>query len=134
MALYSKSSETIWFQRKVYRYGLEAFIQLLVLVMGKLRVTFNRRELLNKGTIYLLVSFIIGAGVLSRGLIGLVDTKKTNPFSKPSHCPTVLHLRFADDMVIFTNGSKKSLQNLMNFLTQYETELGQLISRRIVVL
>lgn len=50
-------------------------------------------------------------------------------FSKPSHCPVISHLAFADDIVIFANGAKQSLQHLMNFLNTYEIESSQLIRK-----
>ena len=62
--------------------------------------------------------------MLSRGLIDLVVCKKTIPFSKPSNCPIISHLSFVDGMMILANGFKKSLQQLMQFLALYETELG----------
>lgn len=60
----------------------------------------------------------------------LLLTKKTIVFSRPSHCPAISHLAFADDMIIFSNGSKKSLQHLVNFLARYEAESGQLIKEK----
>lgn len=56
------------------------------------------------------------------------DLNALNLAKKPSHCPVISHLAFADDMVIFTNGSKLSLQNLMNFLNLYDQESEQSIS------
>ena len=73
--------------------------------------------------------FSIGAEVLSWGLNDLLINKKTVAFSRPSHCPAISHIAFADDMIIFTIGSKQSLQLLMNFLSQYESDSGQLISK-----
>lgn len=66
--------------------------------------------------------FNFGAEVLSRGLNALLLGKKTVNFSRPSHCPVVSYLAFADDLVIFINGFKQSLQHLMGFLNQYESE------------
>lgn len=53
--------------------------------------------------------FIIGAEVHSRGLIDLVLIKKTVAFSTPIHCPSISHLAFTNDMLIFYDGSKQSL-------------------------
>lgn len=75
--------------------------------------------------------FIIAAKVLSRGLKELMFTKKTTAFSRPIHCPIISHLAFADDMVIFTNGYKQSLQHLGNFLSLYEQESCQSISKEM---
>ena len=42
--------------------------------------------------------------------------RTVQPFHSPRGCPLISHLLFADDTVIFTNGSSKSLSTLMNFL------------------
>lgn len=73
--------------------------------------------------------FILGAEVLSRGLIYLIINKKTIPFSKPNNFPVICHLIFADDMMIFSNGSKQYLLHLMQFLALYEKKSGRLISK-----
>lgn len=72
--------------------------------------------------------FTIAAKFLSRGLDHLY-------FQYPSiqYCSsapmTISHLSFADDIVIFANGSRSSLQRLMGFLHHYEAVSGQLISQ-----
>lgn len=41
----------------------------------------------------------------------------------------LFHLLFADDTIIFTNGSKASLTNLLRFPSKYEEASGQKINR-----
>lgn len=48
-------------------------------------------------------------------------------FCTSKQCPIVYHLAFDDDMVIFANGSKHSLKNMMEFLNCYKKVSGQLI-------
>lgn len=74
--------------------------------------------MLDKGTLYPCL-FIIGAEVLSRGLADLLFQKQILPFFKPSQRPIISHLSFTDNMVIFTNGDKRSLKYLMEFLSLY---------------
>lgn len=64
---------------------------------------------------------------MSRGLTALLAQGKILPFSKSYQCPYISHISFADDMIIFTIGEKRSLVNLMEFLSLYEIEYGQLI-------
>lgn len=52
-------------------------------------------------------------------------------FSTLVHCPNVSHLAFANYMVIFSNGSKRSLQHLMAFLSLYEKESDHLINMEV---
>lgn len=57
----------------------------------------------------------------------MLQSKAILPFSTPSSCHAVSHLAFADDVVIFTNGTRNSLVALMNFLDAYEVESGHCI-------
>lgn len=44
-------------------------------------------------------------------------------------CPWVSHLLYADDTIIFTNGSLNSLSKFMSFLKVYENMSGQQINK-----
>lgn len=59
----------------------------------------------------------------------MLNNKTLLPFSTLSSCPAISHLAFADDVVIFINGSKSSLNVLMNFLAAYEVESGHCINK-----
>lgn len=48
----------------------------------------------------------------------------------PRNCPPISHLAFADDVIIFANGSKNSLCTLMAFLTQYDNKSGHKINKQ----
>ena len=43
-------------------------------------------------------------------------------------CPVVTHLAFADDVLIFTNGSITALKQIMQVLEAYQLSSGQLIN------
>lgn len=73
--------------------------------------------------------FILAEEALSRGISSLYDQGKVVPFHTYRNCPIVSHLLFADDSIIFTNGSKSSLKNWMQFIIKYESSSGQKISR-----
>ena len=47
----------------------------------------------------------------------------------PRNCPIISHLSFADDVIIFTNGTRPSLKKLMSFLGSYKKESGHLINK-----
>lgn len=49
-----------------------------------------------------------------------------NKFSKG--CPIVSHLLYADDCLVFANGSKVNLQKLMILLLEYASQSGQSIN------
>ncbi|PKA62829.1 5'-3' exoribonuclease 2 [Apostasia shenzhenica] len=71
--------------------------------------------------------FIIAAEYLSRGLNNLINnyTSISYHFQSPIR---VSHLAFADDCIIFCNGTKNSLQKIKNFLNHYESISGQKIN------
>jgi len=73
--------------------------------------------------------FILAEEALSRGISSLYDQGKVVPFHTYWNCPIVSHLLFADDSIIFTNGSKSSLKNWMQFIIKYESSSGLKISR-----
>ncbi|EOY17513.1 Uncharacterized protein TCM_036737 [Theobroma cacao] len=71
--------------------------------------------------------FILAAEYLARGLNALYDQYPSLHYS--SGCSlSVSHLAFADDVIIFANGSKSALQKIMAFLQEYEKLSGQRIN------
>ncbi|XP_027081100.2 uncharacterized protein [Coffea arabica] len=72
--------------------------------------------------------FIIGAEVLSRGLNNLALQSGFLSFKVPYGCPDITHLAFADDILIFANGSALSLRAIMQVLEAYQRCSGQLIN------
>lgn len=43
----------------------------------------------------------------------------------PRGCPFISHLAYADDVLIFSSGTRSSLQILLDILKQYESCSGQ---------
>ncbi|XP_031112253.1 uncharacterized protein LOC116016235 [Ipomoea triloba] len=73
--------------------------------------------------------FILTSEGLSRALVRKVGTGMIQPYKNPSAaCPIITHLAFADDILIFASGSRKSLQNIKATLQEYEQASGQKIN------
>ncbi|XP_026399670.1 uncharacterized protein LOC113295554 [Papaver somniferum] len=74
------------------------------------------------------ILFVLMEDVLSRNISHLVNQGKILPMVvKNGIYPT--HLFFADDVFIFFNGAKKSLNNLFTLLDEYQASSGQLINK-----
>ena len=74
------------------------------------------------------VLFIIGTEVLSRGLNYLAQQVGFVGVRVPRGCPAVTHLAFADDVLIFSNGSTAALKSVMQVLGEYQQSSGQLVN------
>ncbi|KAH9750075.1 reverse transcriptase domain-containing protein [Citrus sinensis] len=99
-----------------------------VLVSGAIHGYFQSERGLRQGDPISPCLFIIAAEFLSRGLAHLYSRYPSIRYR--SAAPTdISHLSFADDIVIFANGSRCSLQRVMDFLRHYQAVSGQLISR-----
>ncbi|XP_027184096.1 uncharacterized protein LOC113782402 [Coffea eugenioides] len=72
--------------------------------------------------------FVIGAEVLSRSLNALAEHRSYRPFKVPSGCPVVTHLAYADDVIIFTNGLKASVQLVKRVVDGYYSLSGQQVN------
>lgn len=82
-----------------------------VMVNGGPNDFFSMGRGLKQGDPLSPILFILMEEVLSRGLNHLVNSKKMQPMvNQKGVYPT--QLLFADDVFIFSNGSKKSLDNL----------------------
>ena len=49
-------------------------------------------------------------------------------FKVPNGCPPITHLAFANDVLIFANGSSSSLKDIIQVLESYQRCSGQLIN------
>ncbi|KAL3537937.1 hypothetical protein ACH5RR_001303 [Cinchona calisaya] len=72
--------------------------------------------------------FVLSSEFLSRCLKAMVDSDSVLPFSLSRGCPTVSHVAFADDCIIFTQGDKNSLKWLLHFLELYQKGSGKKIN------
>ncbi|XP_058068306.1 uncharacterized protein LOC131217403 [Magnolia sinica] len=57
--------------------------------------------------------FILASKVFSRGLSRLSSSGVCTPFKVKSDCKQISHLLYADDTVLFLNGSSKSIQHIL---------------------
>ncbi|XP_031122605.1 uncharacterized protein LOC116025505 [Ipomoea triloba] len=74
------------------------------------------------------ILFILISEVLSRMLIHNIGTGLISPYATSLGCPTITHLAFADDIIIFVNGGLTSLKRLSNVLKSYQKASGQRIN------
>lgn len=73
--------------------------------------------------------FCLAEEVLSRGISKLVDDGLLQLMSGPRGMRMPSHVLYADDIMIFCRGSKKSLSSLLNLFQAYEQASGQVISK-----
>ncbi|KAH9662191.1 reverse transcriptase domain-containing protein [Citrus sinensis] len=99
-----------------------------VLVNGAIHGYFPSERGLRQGDPISPCLFIIAAEFLSRGLVHLYSRYPSVRY-RSAASTDISHLSFADDIVIFANGSRCSLQRVMDFLHRYQVVSGQLISR-----
>ena len=100
-----------------------------ILVNGRPHGFFQAKQGLKQGDPLSPFLFILVSEALSRGVNNLALQRKLQPFALGRHCPTVSHLAFADDIVIFTRGDKRSVQSLMGFLELYQHGSGQRVNK-----
>lgn len=72
--------------------------------------------------------FIIASEVLSRSFNDLHVSTPSVRFSTLSGCPIISHLAFADGVIIFCNGNRRSLERHKALLAAYEGCSGQLVN------
>lgn len=100
-----------------------------ILMNGQVHGFFQSSRGLRQGDPLATSLFLLAEEVLSRGLCKLYQEGAVMPYRVPRRCQPISHLLFADDTIIFCNGSKRSLKNRMTFLQSYEQASGQLVSR-----
>lgn len=98
-----------------------------ILINGELKGYFKSTRGLRQGDPISPSLFIILAECLSRGLYYLFYNNVDLQFRYGGRIP-VSHLAFADDIVIFTNGQKSSLNKIMKFISHYTESSGWAIN------
>ena len=99
-----------------------------LLINGESKGFFNSSRGLRQGDPLSPSLFIISAELFSRALNLLLDSATFSPFSVPRGCPSISHLNYADDIIIFCTGLKKSLAAVMNVINVYERCSGQKVN------
>ncbi|XP_058071016.1 uncharacterized protein LOC131220059 [Magnolia sinica] len=74
--------------------------------------------------------FILLAEVFGRGISRLVSSGLCHPFKLKQGCLPVSHLLYADNTVIFLNGSRNSLKAVKSFIAMYQAASGQKVNQR----
>ncbi|XP_035540358.1 uncharacterized protein LOC118344262 [Juglans regia] len=100
-----------------------------VMMNGTLKGFFQSARGLRQGDPLSPYLFILMEEVLSRLLRSNFQDGRIGKFSHPIGAPLVSHLLYADDILIFTNGGKRSITNLLHTLDTYERWSGQKINR-----
>lgn len=72
--------------------------------------------------------FILVEEVFTRILKNKFEAGEVGVYSQPVGGPLVLHLLFADDMVIFANGGKRSVKAIKDTLSLYASWSGQVVN------
>ncbi|XP_027174561.1 uncharacterized protein LOC113774198 [Coffea eugenioides] len=70
------------------------------------------------------------ASINRKGLNARVVDGSVAHYAMPRGCVRVTHLAFADDIVIFARGDRRSVGNLIRFLMLYQTGAGQRINKQ----
>lgn len=74
------------------------------------------------------ILFILTSEALSSMLIHKFGTGLLSPYATSLSCPTITHLAFADDIIIFANGGLPTLKGISKTLDIYQTASGQRIN------
>lgn len=73
--------------------------------------------------------FCLAEEVLDRGISKLVEVGKVQLMAGPRGAIMPSHVLFADDIMIFSRASRKSLSNLLKLFSSYEQASGHVISK-----
>ena len=101
-----------------------------MLVNGRSRGFFQASHGIKQGNPLSPILFIVASEALSRGLSAQVVDGSITHYALPRGCIRITHLSFADDIVIFTRGDRRSVVNLVWFLTLYQEGAGQRINKQ----
>lgn len=72
--------------------------------------------------------FIMAQQIMSFNLKKMEDERKLRQYKLGRNIQPISHLFFADDMLIFSNGTIRSLRNMRKLLQQYEEASGQQVN------
>lgn len=98
-----------------------------IIVNGVAKGFIHSEHGLRQGDPLSLALFVLAGEYLSRGLN---DLFKKNPslYFDTKKGLQVSHLAYADDLILFTKGSKDGLKKIMNLFRHYEAVSGQKVN------
>nr|XP_027067822.1 uncharacterized protein LOC113693489 [Coffea arabica] len=99
-----------------------------IIINGSAQGFFKSSRGLRQGDPLSPVLFVIGSELLSRGLNELASRRNYIGFRVPTGCQAITHLAFADDILVFTNGSAMALQQVKRVIEKYQQSSGQLVN------
>lgn len=97
-------------------------------INGEMSLLFHYTRGVRQGDPLSPLLFIIAQQVFSYNLKKLEEEGRLKPFNMGRGVRTISHLFLADDMLLFTNGSLRSLRALRALLAKYEEASGQKIN------
>ena len=100
-----------------------------VIVNGAPQGFFKSSRGLRQGDPLSPALFVISAKVLSRLLNSLSTFRGFTPFRVPRGCLPVIHLAYADDIIVFPIGLRRSVQLVMKALDEYVLVSGQRVNQ-----
>ncbi|TXG69366.1 hypothetical protein EZV62_004301 [Acer yangbiense] len=100
-----------------------------VMMNGAFKGFFQSTRGLRQGDPLSPFLFILMEEVLTRLLRKNFESGRIGRFYHPIGAPLVSHLLYADDILIFANGGKRSIRNLVKALETYEKWSGQRINK-----
>ncbi|KAH0709403.1 hypothetical protein KY284_010830 [Solanum tuberosum] len=100
-----------------------------VIVNGSRHGFFHSTRGLKQGDPLSPTLFILGAEILSRMLNLLHHDQTYKGFHMETRGPQINHLCFADDVIIFTSTTRRSLQLIMKTLSTYEVVSDQCVNK-----
>ncbi|GMP80470.1 hypothetical protein CsSME_00035555 [Camellia sinensis var. sinensis] len=102
--------------------------ELLSLCNGEQKASFVPTRGLRQGDPLSPYLFILVADVLSNLLSKSLRGRQISGFKIARHCPTLSHLLFADDVLLFLKADISECQKVLDLLSTYCVALGQLIN------
>lgn len=100
-----------------------------VLVNGGKTESFKPGRGLRLGDALSPYLFILGQEILSRLLESALRSKNLQGIKTSMSGPTITHVMYADDIVLFSKASRKDVETILGILEKYSLWSGQLVNR-----
>ncbi|KAM1304224.1 hypothetical protein ACFX2F_021920 [Malus domestica] len=110
-------------------YSILTSAHLSVFINGSVEGFFPCSRGVRQGDPLSPILFCLAEEVFSRGLTRMVEADLIDTFSVPMGIAPPSHVLFADDIMVFMRGTKRSMRNLMRFVEEYSLNSGQCINK-----